>query len=296
MKLLGVDLGGTNVRVGMVEDGRIGQVVTTVLDTQRSESEICEQLYKVIDQFVGKSIAGIGIGVPSVVDVERGIVYEVQNIPSWKKVPLKGRMEDRYRIPVYVNNDANCFAAGEKFFGKGQGYNDIVGLIIGTGLGAGLIVNDILYTGANCGAGEFGMIPYKDSIFESYCSGQFFKREYKMTGEQLSILARKGNQEALKIFTEFGVHLGRVLEVILLTIDPEIIILGGSVSKSFEFFKDSMWATIRSFPYSRTIEKIIIEATEIEHIAILGAAALYYDGMNTGHYSTVHVTAGKPHF
>jgi len=234
-------------------------------------------LYDLIDMFADQKIEGLGIGVPSVVDVKNGIVYDVQNIPSWKKVHLKKLLEDRYRFPVYVNNDANCFAVGEKHFGKGRGYKNIVGLIIGTGMGAGLILNDKLYEGTHCGAGEFGMVTYKNEIFEAYGSGQFFQRQYKTRGEILFQEALNGNTQAITAYREFGEHIGRAIEMILFTIDPEIIILGGSVSKSFQLYRDSMWKVLQTFPYRNTRDDIKIEISEIEHIAILGAAALCYE-------------------
>jgi glucokinase len=278
VKLVGVDLGGTNARVGLVEDRSLRKVVTTSLHVNGSEAEICDQLYAMIDTFAHEDLAGLGIGVPSVVDIKQGIVYDVQNIPSWKKVHLKERLEDRYHFPVYVNNDANCFVIGEKHFGRGRGYKNIVGLIIGTGLGAGLILNDKLYEGTHCGAGEFGMVPYKNEIFESFSSGQFFQRQYKKRGEILYQEAINGDEQALKIYQEFGYHLGRAIEMILFTIDPEIIILGGAVSKSFRLYQESMWTIIRSFPYTRTRDDIKIEISDVDHVAILGAAALCYEG------------------
>jgi glucokinase len=279
MKVVGVDLGGTNARVGLVEDRSLGKVVTTSLCVDGSEAEICNQLYSIIDMFADQDITGLGIGVPSVVDVKNGIVYDVQNIPSWKKVHLKKRLEDRYQFPVHVNNDANCFAVGEKHFGKGQGYKNIVGLIVGTGMGAGLILNNRLYEGTHCGAGEFGMVPYNNEIFEAFSSGQFFQRQYKTRGEDLFQEAINGNRQAIRAYQEFGEHLGHAIEMILFTIDPEIIILGGSVSKSYKLFKDSMWNVIRTFPYTCTRDDIKIEVSEVDNIAVLGAAALCYEEM-----------------
>jgi glucokinase len=180
-------------------------------------------------------------------------------------------------VPVYVNNDANCFAVGEKVFGKGKDYQNMVGLIIGTGLGAGLIINNKLYAGRNCGAGEFGMIPWKEGILEDYCSGQFFKTTCNSPGEQLFHEALQGNIRAKEVFAEFGRNLGNAIGIILLTIDPEIVILGGSVSKSFAFFRDAMWDSLSSFPYPRTLRQLRIEVSEVDNVAILGAAALLYD-------------------
>ena len=160
-------------------------------------------------------VAGIGVGVPSVIDLKTGTVYDVQNIPSWKEVPLKARLEERYGRPAYVNNDANCFAVGEKYFGKIKPYDSAVGLIVGTGLGAGIIANGRLYSGVNCGAGEFGMIPYLDRTLEDYASGRFFKRVHGV-GPRACRTGGTRRPGPLAIFAEFGRHLGEAVKVVLL--------------------------------------------------------------------------------
>lgn len=277
MKILGVDLGGTNIRVGLVENNSLLQIEAMPVPSKGTENEVLQEVFNLINRFSGEEILGIGVGVPSVVDVKNGIVYNVQNIPSWKEVHLKKILNDRFGLPVYLNNDANCFAVGEKYFGKAKNYKDVVGLIIGTGLGSGLIFNNKLYCGRNCGAGEFGMIPYKNKDYEYFCSGHFFKNEYNISGEELFNRAERGNCEVLDIFARFGENLGELIKVIMYSVDPEIIILGGSISKSFKYFKNTMFKSINEFVYSNSVVNIKIEASEIENIAILGAAALYYD-------------------
>ncbi len=278
--VLGIDLGGTNVRVGLVRNQQLGEVSSVKINPNGSVDEVLEQICELVDKAKPEKLHGIGIGVPSVVDIEKGIVYDVQNIPSWKKVPIKSLMEKRYATPTFVNNDANCFALGEKYFGKGVEYQSLIGLILGTGFGGGVIVNGKSYAGVNAGAGEFGMIPYLDSIYEQYCCGQFFTMNFKQTGSEFFQRAMQGEDEALKVWTEFGHHLGNGIKTILYAYDPEIIIFGGSVRKAFRFFKDAMWESIQSFAYSNSIKSLKIEVSELEHIAILGAAALYYDANN----------------
>ncbi|MDR3666429.1 MAG: ROK family protein [Ignavibacteriaceae bacterium] len=282
MKVLGIDIGGTNLRAGLVEDNSVVQIESLKIRKGGSEAEIMSELDRLIGRLMEDKIEGIGIGVPSVVDPVRGIVYDATNIPAWKEVHLKEQLEARYKIPVYVNNDANCFVMGEKYFGKVKEYKNIVGLITGTGLGSGLVLNNQLYAGENCGAGEFGMIPFRDHDFEYYCSGQFFEKVHKTTGEVLHKRAEHGESEALDIFTQFGSNLGELIKVIMLAIDPEIFILGGSASKSYKFFKDAMWKSIEKFVYGHSLDKIKIEVSEIAHIAILGAAALYFDAIKEG--------------
>ncbi|OGD23056.1 MAG: sugar kinase [Candidatus Aminicenantes bacterium RBG_13_64_14] len=277
--VIGIDLGGTNVRAGLVEGGRLTDVRSVAVRSQGSERDVLEDMFSAIDAVMRKDVAGIGAGVPSVIDLKAGIVYDVQNIRSWKKVPLKAHLEERYRLPAYVNNDANCFAAGEKYFGKAKPCDHAVGLILGTGLGAGVIANGRLYSGRNCGAGEFGMLPYLDRNFEAYASGRFFERVHGVSGRELSGRAEQGDERALAIFAEFGAHLGEAVKAICYAVDPEVIVLGGSVSKSTRFFQAAMWDAFQSFAYSITKDGLKIDVSETENIAILGAAALYYDAL-----------------
>jgi glucokinase len=275
--IIGVDLGATNARAGLVRHQQLGDVSSIQINAQGSAEEVLDQVCGLIDRTKARDVDGIGIGVPSVVDIDKGIVYDVQNIPSWQEVPLKTLLEDRYSVPVLVNNDANCFALGEKHFGQGIGCQSLIGLIVGTGFAGGIIIDGRLYPGANCGAGEFGMIPYLDSIYEHYCSGQFFTRHVGQTGAEVFRRATEGDGEAVKIFAEFGHHLGQAIKMILYAYDPEVIILGGSVRNAFRFFQEAMWQSIRSFVYSNAIKSLKIEVSALEHVAVLGAAALHHD-------------------
>jgi glucokinase len=277
MKLIGIDLGGTNVRVGIVENNSITKLLSSPINSKGSESDVINDIERLVEKLITEDVEGIGIGVPSVVDIKEGIVYDVVNIPSWKAVPLKKILEDKFKHPVIVNNDANCFALGEKYFGKAKEVDNMIGLIIGTGLGAGVITNGKLYSGTNCGAGEFGMIPYKDDILEHYCCGTFFKKYHNISGEDLYNLAEKNNEKAFNIYNEFGGHLANAVKIILYSLDPEMIVLGGSVSKSFRFFKEPLWNHLQDFGYPQSLKKLKIEATELDNIAILGAAALIMD-------------------
>lgn len=272
--VLGIDLGGTNARAGVVRQRQLGDVLSIRIDSKGSVGDIVKQIYGLIDRTIAHDVEAIGIGVPSVVDVVRGIVYDVHNIPSWREVHLKSILEERYSVPVSVNNDANCFALGEKRFGKGIGYPSLVGLILGTGFAGGIIIDDKLYGGMHCGAGEFGMIRYLDSIYEHYCSGQFFTRRAGLTGAEVHDRADAGDQEALQLMAEFGLHLGQGIKTILYAYDPELIVLGGSVRKAFPFFQATMWESIGSLAFSTSITSLKIEVSELDHVAILGAAAL----------------------
>ncbi len=271
--VIGVDLGGTNVRAGLVSGSRLIKTAKSTLGSAKSRKKVLGMVYNVIEQVIDKNTAAIGVGVPSIVDTKKGIVYDVVNIPSWKRVPLKKLLEERYSLPVEINNDANCFVMGEKCFGKGRRAKNLVGLIIGTGLGAGIIINDKLYEGYNCGAGEFGMIPFKDDVLETYCSGQFFQKFYNVSGSDLD---KNNDKRTLKIFTEFGKNMAEAIKIVIYSYDPEMIILGGSVSKSYPLFKEAMFEGIKNFAYIRTIKNLKLYATRLKYPGVLGAAGLVY--------------------
>jgi len=277
MNVIGIDLGATNIRGAIVSDNSLSEITSIRIHSDGSVGAVLEDIYQTIDPLINEEIAAIGIGVPSVVDTEEGIVYDVQYIPSWKEVPLKQILEKRYNKKVFVNNDANCFVLGEYYFGKGRGATSLIGLTIGTGLGGGVIIHNKLFPGRNCGAGEFGLLPYKDNILEYYCSGSFFKNVHGLDGVQVFEAAKKGDANALDLYAQLGTHVGNAIKAVMYTYDPELIILGGSVAQTFDWFQKTMWQEIKTLAYGKSAERIRIEISNLTNSGILGAAALYYD-------------------
>ncbi|MDB5223877.1 MAG: sugar kinase [Chitinophagaceae bacterium] len=275
--VIGIDMGGTSVRAGLVSNNKLSSLLSQKITSKGSVEEVLEDLFTLADKLITTSIKAIGIGVPGLVDADEGIVFDLINIPSWKSVPLQQRMEERYKVPVLINNDANCFALGEYYFGKGKDYQSMIGLTIGTGLGSGIVLNKKLYSGKNCGAGEFGIADYLDKYCEYYASGQFFKNVYGIDGETVFANAKKGDAAAIKMYEEMGAHLGNAIKLIMGAYDPEIIILGGSVRHAWKYFNKTMWQRIKTFPYKKVADNLQIEISELENSGILGAAALYYN-------------------
>jgi glucokinase len=280
-KVIGLDLGASNIRGGLIHGDRISQIHSHRIQNMGTVEEVLEDIYAIVDLLIEKEVVAIGIGVPSVVDVEQGIVYDVQYIPSWKEVHLKSVLEERYHVPVFVNNDANCFVLGEYYFGKGTGVENFIGLAIGTGMGAGIIINHRLYAGPNCGAGEFGMVDYLDHCFEYYCSGQYFQNVYHVDGQEVFEKAKAGDLRAQQWYAEMGTHLGNAIKMIMYTYDTSLIIFGGSVRHAYPFFSQTMWERINSFAYTKSLAKFRIELSELENSGILGAAGLYYNSKNS---------------
>jgi glucokinase len=272
--VIGVDLGGTNIRAGIQHGANVISPKRELFNTRRPFQETISQLIEFIRPLVQHDVKGIGIGVPSVVDVEKGIVFNVANIPSWKQVPLKDILEDEFRIPVRVNNDVNCFILGEHQFGLVKGLKDVVGVSSGTGLGCGIVINNQLFNGNNCGAGEIGLLHYLDHNIEYYASGNMFRVFYNTTAEEAFQAAVRQEAEALGYWREFGNHLAEAIKSVVYAYDPEAIVLGGSLSKAFAFFKDAMHTSLQDFAYPESIKRLKIYQSRNENITLLGAASL----------------------
>lgn len=279
MNVIGVDLGGTNIEVGKLSKEKIGTVLSVDTNSNSSKEEVISQITSLIDKLIDKDTNAIGVAVPAIVDVENGIVFETVNIPSWKRVHLKEILEEKYKIPVFINNDANCFALGEKYFGEGKKYQNLVAFVLSTGLGGGIIIKGKLYAGHNGGAGEFGQVSFKDNDFEYYCSGKYFLREHNIRGKELFEKARQNNKKALSIFKKFGSNLGKALAMVVNSIDPEIIVLGGSVTNSYKYFEKSMKESLKESTYERSFSRLKIQVSKIDHAVILGAGSLYWDSL-----------------
>ena len=273
--ILGIDLGGTHIRGGLVQGKQLSTIQSRRFKTQGSLKEVMQDLFSFTDQFMDNTVNAIGVGVPGLVDTRQGMVYDVVNIPAWKEIPLKRLLEERYQVPVLVNNDANCFALGEYCFGKGMASNSMIGLTIGTGLGSGIILNNKLYEGMHGGAGEFGMIHYLEHNYEYYASGLFFQNVYGVEGEYVFMKAQEGDPEYLKMYAEMGSHLGNAIVTILYAMDIELIVLGGSVRKAWPYFNASMWQRVKTFAYQRTKEKVKVEVSTLANGGVLGAASLF---------------------
>ncbi len=275
--MLGFDIGGTNLRAGVIENGSVLSIYHEPIGDQFDEQGTINQVIKLISLAMSPGIVSIGVGVPSVVDLKTGVVYDTVNIPSWKEVPLKDILEEKFGIPVLINNDANCFVLGEKYFGSGKNVSNLTGLILGTGVGAGLIMNNKLVPGHNCGAGEFGMVSYLEHNYEYYCGGGNFEVLYGNSAVELSGLAGAGNPEALRIWNTYGKHLAELIKLVLYTADPQSIVLGGSLSQAYPFFKESMLQSLQTFAFRNTLKNLSIHVSELEYAGVLGAACLYND-------------------
>ena len=271
---IAIDLGGTNMRVGLTDGATLVKSVIEPCPAKEAEDVVLNQLKRQISQLMCPEVTGIGVGVPSVVDYRQGIVYNVANIPSWQEVHLKDILEKEFGVPTAVNNDANCFALGVWRYGEGKGTSDMVGLTMGTGIGSGIIIGGKLYNGVNTGAGEIGSLPFKDADYEFYCSSRFFSQLHGDTGANFGKRAQAGDAEAIAVWNEFGQNVGELIKAVLFTYAPEAIIIGGGIASAFPLFESAMRETLASFPYPKNVAATRIAPSTLPNAAMLGAGEL----------------------
>lgn len=271
---ISIDLGGTNIRVAKVCNNTIVSIKKETCKAQGTEQEILQQIQTMIDELIDCDVTTIGFGIPSIVDTEKGIAYNLVNIPSWKEVHLRTYFENQYHVPVKVDNDVNCFVLGEQRFGSLKGFKDVVGITLGTGVGAGIIINKQLYRGLKTGAGEIGCLPYLDDCYETYCSSGFFSK-HNTTGEQLFKEAKNSNIAAKRLWEEYGYHLGKLLQVVFYTYAPQAIVIGGGLSQASEFFNYAMIESLHEgFLYPSELNEATICYSKLSNSNLLGASCL----------------------
>ncbi|GAB3234778.1 ROK family protein [Algoriphagus aestuariicola] len=272
--ILGLDIGGTSIKGGVLVKGHLEDIRSVPTPAMESKEYILETIATFIDSYSAYDFVGIGIGIPGLVDSREGIVLGLANIPSFQHVELKKFLTGRFSKPVFVNNDANCFAIGVHKYGVGKPYKNLVGITLGTGVGGGIVINGHLYSGMFSAAGEWCSAPYLEHNYEYYCSGKFFHNVYKSKPKALAKQALAGDPQAIQAFDEFGRHLGELLKMIMYGLAPEAIVLGGSIRKTFPLFKKSLFKTLETFAYPTVLQNLKILISELDETAIHGAVAL----------------------
>jgi len=280
---ISLDIGGTKINAGRWQNGVIESNAVVVFDALASENSIINFISEIIQSYLNaeSSPVAICIGVPCIVDEAEGTLKDTVNVPAWQNYPLKEKLEDRFAVPVYINNDVNCYAFGEFLLSESCSKN-FVGVCLGTGVGAGIVLNGELYSGLNCAAGEVGSIAYLESTFDNYCSGAFFHREFGANGKALAELAESGDEVALQAFEQFGEHIAALVTQIILMIDPEQIVFGGSVASSFHLFEKPMLKKLKLFPSQDVIKRLLISKSENTNSALIGAIKLFEEKHSKG--------------
>lgn len=311
MVYIGIDLGGTNIAVGVVsEAGSILAEAGCKTLASRPYQVIVKDMADLVRRVLLKArvsedeVQSIGIGIPGVVD-DQGIVFNCTNL-GWVNVPLRAEMQKYINKPVFIDNDANCAALAESVAGVSVGCKSSVFITLGTGVGGGIIVNGKLWSGGHGRAGEIGhmcLVPDgvpctcgRNGCVERYCSGTALIRTAKqecynygdnailqkadgnidkVNAKMVIDAAKEGDVSALRVFNTFARYLALTISNITWFFDPEMIVLGGGLSHAGQFLLDSILPLI---PPRQMFEKLPLPRVELavlgNEAGVIGAAML----------------------
>ena len=271
---LGIDIGGTSIVAARFSENEMLEKREVPTGADRPAGQIMESLYEAIALVLTDEVVGIGIGMPGFMNAETGEIMQINNIPSFNGYAIKPRVEERFNLPTFQNNDANCFALGETYYGAGKKYTNLVGVTLGTGLGGGIILNRKIHTGLMGGAGELGCVPFHGGISEDICSAALFKNKYKTTGTELYKKAKSGDQAALAVFDELAHNIGELFRIVMYVLAPEAFIVGGSVANSWDLLEKPLRDEVNNFLVPMISKNVDLVRAELDNAGLYGAAAL----------------------
>ncbi len=291
---IGVDLGGTNLRIAAVDrNGTLLQKVTLGTEVARGRDyvvgEMCTAIRQMLDNLRAPGeLAGIGIGVPGIIDMATGFMHESPNLPGWENYPVHSDIERRLGTPVTLENDANAAAMGEKWLGAGRDVETMVMLTLGTGVGGGIVMGGKIWHGMSGMAGELGHITVhpeghlcgcgNTGCLEQYASATAITRlalEAIQVGEAPGLkklqdahpaefnskaiyqASVQGDRAAQEVFNKVGRALGVAIADMCNVFNPHMFVIGGGASNAWDAFSPAIYTELqkRSFVYRATAPK-----------------------------------------
>ena len=316
---IGCDLGGTNLRAALVdsETGEASDLTIVPTLAREGHEEVLLRMIDLFNNLIEKStlaksdVEGIGIGIPGMLDMQRGFTTFITNLPGhWINVPVGPFITERTGIPCYIMNDVRAITWGELKFGAGKGCKSMVLYAIGTGIGGGVVINNQLVLGNSGQAGEVGHMTVEPGgtlcncgnrgCLEQYASGPAIRSAalkviahggtsilgemvgfdlHKMTPEIVFNAALKGDVAALNIYEKAGSYLGQAISNSIIHLEPERIVVGGGIAQAGEVLFTPMRRAIQERVYLAPLENIQIRAAELGNNAGVIGASMWAENM-----------------
>lgn len=284
---VGIDLGGTKARIGIVDErGNILSLGEKIFISEFADAvSLIKVLADNVTQLVNSNsdwkLSGIGIGSPGPLDRARKKVLNTPNLKILAYFDLVAAFEAYFDVPIVMNNDANVFTLGEALYGAGRGMDVVYGMTLGTGFGNGLVFNGKIFDGAHGVATEYGLAPYAESIVEDYVAGRALERYFQefanqpSNGAEIYSRAAAGDDAAIKAFKLLGYHLGQALIPVVRLIDPEVLVVGGSLASGFDWVHETAWPILEELLWDEQRGSMRLVPSHLGAAApIIGAAAL----------------------
>jgi glucokinase len=308
--VIGIDFGATRIKIGVVSS--TGEVLSKrVIATPRNVSphQFVHAVKTGFFSLLGNSLKrknciGMGVGVPGLVNTDRGTVQYLVNVKGWRDVPLASLLKRQMGLAVRVDNDVNAMTLGELAFGSGRGCRNLVCLTLGTGVGGGIVIDGKLYRGVSFSAGEVGHVSIHEDGTLCACGGvgcvetyvgnrriielaqaklkekksllnQWVNQGAILTPRLIVQAARKQDTIAVEIWKEIGTHLGVALASVVNLLNPEKIVIGGGVANAGDLLLDVVRKTVKERAMKGPADSVrIVKAQLGEDAGIVGAAVL----------------------
>lgn len=302
---IGVDLGGTNLRAAAVSrDGRITRKISGRTDLKEGRdaviADMVESIVTLKEQCGTDTLAGVGIGVPGFMLLEKGIIVGSNNLPAFDGFPVRDEIEKRLGTPIFLENDANAAALGEKWVGAGHDVNDLVLLTLGTGIGGGIISNGrilhgnvgmagelghitVIPNGNPCGCGNVGCLEKHASATAIAAMARMLHLGENPTAKEVYELAMSGNEKAKAVFEAAGTALGIAIATMVNIFNFPLYLLSGGVLAGWDAFAPAMLAEVRKRSYTfRNTATRIEKAILGNEAGLIGAAYLPFQALAAG--------------
>ena len=261
--LIGIDLGGTKVAAAAFDlDGnRTGKIARLPTMARMQPAVTLTNIKRVVKQ--AKTEAGVngdpvavGMGSSGPLDQANGILHDRDSLPNLVGFDMSKFSKQEFGAPLFLENDAACFALGEAIHGSGKDREIVLGVTLGTGFGIGISIDRRIYSGATNNAGEVAYCRVGESDFDHACSGHGVVRQYRrhgpskrgktVTAKEIGDLAENGDQDAIRAWLAYGRLVGTAIATVCCVIDPSIVVLGGSVSRRLALFEEPLVQSARA--------------------------------------------------
>ncbi len=306
--VIGVDLGATKIALGLLNpENQICAYRRIPTHAHEGPQSVVARISQSVtelkdDMPTGTRLAALGICCPGPIDYEAGMIIDPPNMPGLHHTPLRHMLAERLNLPVYLEHDAKAAALGEFHYGAGRGERSMVYIVLGTGVGAAIIIDGQLYRGTHNTAGEVGHITLdrhgalcacgSRGCVETYMSGPWLARRYEqalreghyktpvpggnsdhMTGKRVAQRAREGDALAKHIITQAGEALGVAVASMAMILDIELYVIGSSVAKCGDLLLEPARKTVPLYAYQSVASRVRIVTTELWNDGpILGCA------------------------
>jgi glucokinase len=307
--VVGVDLGGTKIDLGLVDaENRIVARRRIPTENEKGPADVVERIAQIVGEFereISGRITAMGICTPGPVDHINGRLLTLVNVPGLSNTPLRQMLADRLKIPVRLEHDAKAAALGDFHYGAGRGAKSMIYIVIGTGVGAAIIIDGKLYYGDRNSSGESGHMTVNPNgdlctcgtrgCLETYTSGPWLARrleralseagravDHPITGELVAQLAENGDDLALKVVREAGEALGIAVASMAMVLNIDLNVVGGSVAKIGDPLFEAARKTVPNFCFKAVGEGVRVMPTALgDNGPILGCAWMAREALKT---------------